>query len=175
MSIPAGTHTLGPSDGSLKVHTGKEGAAAKMGHELVIGVGTWEATVVGGDSPSITLTADPGSLDVISGSGGAKPLSDKDVGDIKKSITGKILGSSQIRFQSSAVEANGSQLVARGDLSIAGKSSQVSVPLSVSGNTVSGKIAFNQSAFGIKQFSAMMGALKVTDQVTVEIEATLPA
>ena len=96
MPIETGTHTIGPSNGSLKVKTGKEGAAAKMGHDLVIGVNSWEATVEGGDSPSITLTADPGSLEVIEGSGGAKPLSDKDKGDIKKSITGKVLGSSQI-------------------------------------------------------------------------------
>ena len=170
MPIEAGTHTIGPSNGSLKVKTGKEGAAAKMGHDLVLGVNSWEATVEGGDSPSISLTADPGSVEVIEGSGGAKPLSDKDKGDIKKSISNKVLGSSQITFQSSSVEDNGGQMVAKGDLSIAGNSSSVSVPLSVSGNTISGSITLSQKDFGIKQFSAMMGALKVTDQVEVQFE-----
>ena len=170
MPIEAGTHTIGPSNGSLKVKTGKEGAAAKMGHNLVLGVNSWEATVEGGDSPSISLTADPGSVEVIEGSGGAKPLSDKDKGDIKKSITNKVLGSSQITFTSSAVEDNGGQMIAKGDLSIAGKSSQVSIPLSVSGNTISGSVTLSQKDFGIKQFSAMMGALKVTDQVEVQFE-----
>jgi len=169
MSIPEGTHNIGPSNGSLRVKTGKEGAAAKMGHNLVIGVNSWEATIEGGDSPSIKLTADPGSLEVIEGSGGAKPLSDKDKTDIKKSIGGKVLGSSQISFTSSEV-SNGT---ANGDLSIAGKSSSVSVPLSVSGDTISGSLTLSQKDFGIKQFSAMMGALKVKDQVTVEFEGKL--
>ena len=173
MSIEPGTHTIGPSNGSLKVKTGKEGAAAKMGHNLVLGVNSWEATVEGGDSPSISLTADPGSVEVIEGSGGAKPLSDKDRGDIKKSITNKVLGGSQITFESNSVEANGGQMLAKGDLSIAGKSSQVSIPLSVSGNTISGSITLSQKDFGIKQFSAMMGALKVTDQVEVQFEGSV--
>jgi hypothetical protein len=174
MPIETGTHTIGPSNGSLKVKTGKEGAAAKMGHDLVLGVNSWEATVEGGDSPTISLTADPGSLEVLEGSGGAKPLSDKDKADIKKSTSGKVLGSSKITFQSSSVEDNGGQLVAKGDLSIAGKSSQVSVPLTVGGGKLSGSIKLSQSDFAIKQFSAMMGALKVKDQVEVVIEGQVP-
>lgn len=169
MSIPEGTHSIGPSNGSLTVKTGKEGAAAKMGHDLVIGVNSWEATVEGGDSPSIKLTCDPSSLEVVSGSGGAKPLSDKDKGDIKKSVDKKILGSSQITFTSSEITDSS----AKGDLSIAGSSSSVNVPLSVSGDTISGSLTLSQSEFGIKQFSAMMGALKVKDQVTVEFEGKL--
>jgi hypothetical protein len=170
MPIDAGTHKIGPSNGTLKVKTGKEGAAAKMGHDLVLGVNSWEATVEGGDSPSISLTADPGSVEVIDGSGGAKPLSDKDKGDIKKSIASKVLGSSQITFTSSSVDDNAAQ----GDLSIAGQSSSISVPLQVNGGKISGTVSLNQADFGIKQFSAMMGALKVSKQVTVEFEGQVP-
>ncbi len=169
MPIPEGTHTIGPRNGSLKVKTGREGAAAKAGHDLVLGVNSWEATVQGGDSPSITLTADPGSIDVIDGSGGAKALSDKDRADIKKSITGKVLGSSQISFRSSQVTDSS----AKGDLSIAGSSSTVDVPLNVNGGSISGSIALSQSDFGVKQFKALMGALKVSDRVTVEFEGRL--
>lgn len=169
MSIPEGTHTVGPSNGSLKVKTGKEGAAAKMGHNLTLVVNSWEATVEGGDSPSIKLTADPSSVEVESGEGGAKPLGDKDKKDIKKTIDGKVLGSSQITFTSSEVTDS----EAKGDLSIAGSSSDVTVPISVSGDKISGSTTLNQKDFGIKPFSTMMGALKVTDQVTVEFEGTL--
>jgi hypothetical protein len=169
MPIPEGTHTVGPSNGSLKVKTGKEGAAAKMGHNLTLVVNSWEATVEGGDSPSIKLTADPGSVEVESGEGGAKPLGDKDKKDIKKTIDGKVLGSSQITFTSS--EVTDSQ--AKGDLSIAGSSSNVTIPISVSGDKISGSTTLNQSNFGVKPFSTMMGALKVKDQVTVEFEGTL--
>lgn len=169
MSIPEGTHSIGPSNGSLKVKTGREGAAAKAGHDLVLGVNSWDATIEGGDSPSIKLTADPGSIEVIEGSGGARPLSDKDKGEIKKSISSKVLGSSQISFTSCEVTDS----AAKGDLSIAGSSSSVSVPLNVSGDKISGSITLSQSEFGIKQFKALMGALKVSDQVTVEFEGSL--
>jgi hypothetical protein len=169
MSIPEGTHSIGPSNGSLKVKTGKEGAAAKAGHNLVLGVNSWEATVEGGDSPTIQLTADPSSFEVLEGSGGAKPLDDGDKADIKKSISDKVLGSSQITFQSS--EVTDSQ--AKGDLSIAGNSSVVTVPLTISGDKISGSVTLSQKDYGIKQFKALMGALKVSDQVTVEFEGSL--
>jgi len=169
MSIPEGTHKIGPSNGSLKIMTGKEGAAAKMGHDLVLNVGSWEATVEGGENASISLTADPASIEVESGSGGAKPLSDKDKGDIKKSITGKVLGSSQITFTSSEVTDSG----AKGDLSIAGKSDSVNVPLNVSDSKISGSLRISQSQFAIKQFSTMMGALKVKDSVEIAFEGNL--
>ena len=174
MPIESGTHKIGPSNGSLQIKTTKEGAAAKMGHNLVLGVNSWEATVEGGDNPSISLTADPSSVEVIEGSGGAKPLGDKDKADIKKSINGKVLGSQQITFTSSSVEDNGGQIVVKGDLSIAGKSSTVSVPLSASGGKLSGSVSLNQDDFGIKQFSAMMGALKVGKQVEVLVEGEVP-
>ena len=167
--IPEGTHTIGPNNGSLKIKTGKEGAAAKAGHNLVLEVGSWEATVEGGDSPSVKLTADPGSIEVVEGTGGAKPLTDKDKGDIKKSISSKVLGSSQITFESTSVEGSN----VSGNLSIAGQSSSVTVPLSISGNKISGSATLSQKDFGIKQFSALMGALKVQDQVEVTVEGQI--
>lgn len=174
MSIEAGTHTIGPSNGSLKIKTGREGAAAKMGHDLILGVNSWEATVEGGDSPSISLTADPGSIEVLEGNGGAKPLSDKDKSDIKKGTADKVLGSSQITFSSNAIEDNGANMTAKGDLSIAGKSSQVTVPLTVGDGKLSGSVKLSQSDFSIKQYSAMMGALKVKDSIEVVIEGQVP-
>jgi polyisoprenoid-binding protein YceI len=169
MSIPEGTHTIGPSNGSLTVKTGREGAASKAGHDLTLGVNSWEATVEGGDSPSIKLTADPSSIDVIKGEGGAKPLNDKDKADIKKSMDGKVLGSSQITFTSSEV----TDTAAKGQLSIAGTSNDVSVPIKVSGDKIRGSVTLSQSDYGIKQFKALMGALKVKDEVTVEFEGSL--
>jgi polyisoprenoid-binding protein YceI len=175
MTIQSGTHEVGPDSGSLKIKTGREGAAAKAGHDLVLGVNSWSGSidVEGG---SVELTADPGSVEVESGSGGAKPLTDKDKVDIKKSISEKVLGSDQISFKSDSVENNGNQMIAKGDLSIAGKSNSVSVPLSVGDDgTVSGSISLSQKDYGIKQYSAMFGALKVKDQVEVLIEAKLPS
>ncbi|HWC27753.1 MAG TPA: YceI family protein [Solirubrobacteraceae bacterium] len=169
MSIPEGSHTIGPSNGSLRVKTGREGAASKAGHDLTLEVTSWEATVEGGDSPSIKLTADPTSIEVIEGTGGAKKLDDDDIQDIKKSTTDKVLGSSQITFESTEV----SDSTVKGELTIAGNSSTVEAPLNVSDDKISGSITLKQSDFGIKKFSAMFGALKVADEVTVEYEGSL--
>ncbi len=175
MSIQPGTHQIGPSNGSVKIKTGREGAAAKAGHDLTLEATSWDGTLDMGDSPSLQLNVDPGSIEVVSGTGGAKALNDKDKADIKKGITGKVLGSSQITFKSSEVKAENGSMNVKGDLSVAGGSDSINVPLTVSDDgTVRGSITLSQSAFGIKQFKALMGALKVADQVEVQVEAKLP-
>ena len=175
MSIQAGTHQIGPSNGSLKIKTGRQGAAAKAGHDLVLEPTSWDGTVEIGDSASISLTVDPGSIEVVSGSGGAKPLGDKDKADIKKSAKEKVLGPSQITFKSSDVKVDDSSMNVSGDLSVAGSSNSINVPLTVSDDgTVRGSVTLSQSDYGIKQFKALMGALKVSDSVEVQLEAKLP-
>ena len=52
MAIEAGTYKLGPRNATLRVKTGRSGAAAKAGHNLEIEVGSWEATLEVGDSSS---------------------------------------------------------------------------------------------------------------------------
>jgi len=51
MALPTGTHTLGPDDASLQVKTYREGVAAKAGHDLIIDVTRWDATVEVADEP----------------------------------------------------------------------------------------------------------------------------
>jgi polyisoprenoid-binding protein YceI len=175
MSIQPGTHKIGPENGSVTIKTGREGAAAKAGHDLVLEATSWDGTLEMGDSPSVTLNVDPGSIEVREGSGGAKPLGDKDKADIKKSMKDKILGSSQISFESSDVKVDNGSMNVSGNLSVAGSSNSINVPLRVGDDgTVRGSVKISQSDYGIKQFKALMGALKVSDSVEVQIEAKLP-
>ena len=125
MAVPTGTHRLGPDDASLQVRTYREGVAAKAGHDLIIDVTRWDATVEVGDEPagwSIELNADPRSLEIREGLRGVKPLTDKDRVEIRKNIDEKILGSHPIRFRSSAVRPgdDGGRLAVEGELSMAG-------------------------------------------------------
>jgi len=175
MGIQSGSHEIGPSNGSLKIKTKREGAAAKAGHDLVFDAKSWSGTVEVGDNTSIELSVDSSSIEIESGSGGAKPLTDKDKADIKKSMDDKVLGGSDITFKSTEASLDGGSGSAKGDLSIAGSSDTVNVPLNVGDDgTVKASITLSQSDFGIKQFKALMGALKVSDAVEVEIEAKLP-
>ena len=86
MPIPAaGTHKFGPENSTLSIRTGRVGAAAKAGHDLLIHVTAWEATLEVGEDPSetsIVLQADGSSLRVQDGSGGMQPLGDADKASI---------------------------------------------------------------------------------------------
>jgi polyisoprenoid-binding protein YceI len=180
MSIQPGTHKLGPSNATLTVKTGRSGAAAKAGHNLVIEVTSWEATIVAADDPaqtSMELDADGSSLKVREGHGGAKSLSDDDKGDIEKTVDKDILKKKSVEFRSTEVSANddGSQLNVKGDLTLLGNTSPVAFTLDVGGDgKLTGSATVTQSKHKIKPYSALFGALKVNDEVEVVIDATVP-
>ncbi|MEA2297696.1 MAG: hypothetical protein QOF77_632 [Solirubrobacteraceae bacterium] len=180
MSIQPGTHKLGPSNATLRVKTGRTGAAAKAGHNLVIEVTSWEATLVAAEDPeqtSMELEADGGSLQVRDGSGGAKALGEDDKEDIQKTIDKDILKKKSIEFRSTAVTANddGSELQVKGDLTLVGNSGPVDFTVTVDADgKLTGSATVQQSSWKIKPYSALFGALKVVDEVEVEIDATVP-
>jgi polyisoprenoid-binding protein YceI len=180
MALPARTHRFGPENASLQVRTYREGVAAKAGHDLIIAVTRWDATVQVADEPAgwtIELNADPGSLEVREGLGGVKPLTDKDRVEIRKNIAEKVLGSQPIRFRSRDVRlAEGdARLTVEGELSMAGGARPVTARLAIDGGgAIRGTILLTQSDWGIKPYRGLMGALKVRDDVEVVIEADLP-
>jgi hypothetical protein len=177
MSIQPGTHKLGPSNGTLTVKTGRTGAAAKAGHNLVIEVASWEATLVVGENTSIELAADGSSLSVVDGSGGAKSLSDDDKVDIKKSIDKDVLKKKSIEFRSTGVTANddGSELGVAGDLTLLGTTAPVEFTITVDGDgKLTGTATVVQTNHKIKPYSALFGALKVVDAVEVVVDCTVP-
>jgi polyisoprenoid-binding protein YceI len=178
VAIPPGTYNLGPQNGTLVVKTGREGMGGKMGHDLTIEVGKWSATATVGEDPSATRlegSAEVGSMHVVSGEGGVKPLSEGDKAEIKKTITDKILGNTTIDFRSTSVTGGGSNATVQGDLTIGGKTAPWQFQVQDLGGgkiRVTGTVV--QSNHGIKPFKAFMGALKVKDPVEVVIEATVP-
>jgi polyisoprenoid-binding protein YceI len=179
MGLPTGTHRLGPDNASLQVRTYREGVAAKAGHDLIIDVTRWDATVEVAEQPggwTIELNADPRSLEVHEGLRGVKPLTDKDRLEIRKNIDEKVLGSEPIRFRSSGarLSEDGGRLTVDGELSMAGSTRPVTAHLNVEdGGAVSGTIPLTQSAWGIKPYRGLMGALRVRDDVEVVIAAHL--
>jgi polyisoprenoid-binding protein YceI len=175
-----GTFQLGPENASLQVNTYREGVGAKVGHDLVIDVTRWEATVDLADDPtasSIRLTADPRSLHVRQGLRGLKPLSDKDRAEIRKTIDAKVLGGSPISFTSRSVRGAadaGAPLVVEGDLTLAGQTHPVTAELAMADDGhVTATVPVTQTTWGIKPYRGLMGALKVRDDVEVVIDARL--
>src|SRR5438876_10813986 len=120
MSLQAGTYELGPENGTLSVRTGRTGAAAKAGHDLLIHVTAWQATLEVGEDPaetSIVLDADATSLRVREGTGGMKALGDDDKANIEQTIDDEVLKGQGIEFRSTAVQtaADGSRLSVEGE------------------------------------------------------------
>ena len=177
MALAAGVHRLGPDNASLHVKTYREGLAAKVGHDLVIEVTRWEATVELAES-KVELSADARSLEVREGVRGVKPLTDKDRDEIRKNIDEKVLQGQPIVFRSREVRVadGGGPLVVEGDLTIAGSTRPVAARLDVSTEgRVSGTIPLTQSEWGIKPYRGLMGALKVRDGLEIVLDARLQA
>jgi polyisoprenoid-binding protein YceI len=177
MPIPPGRYTLGPDDGTLTVRTGKTGAASAAGHNLLIEVTSWRATLDlpdGAGERSIELSADPRSLRVREGSGGMQSLGDDDKASISQTIDDEVLKGAAIEFRSRSVEAGpeGTGLRVEGDLELAGARRPVAFHLTTATDgRLTGSATLRQSDFGMKPYSTLFGTLKVADEVEVAIDA----
>jgi polyisoprenoid-binding protein YceI len=111
------------------------------------------------------------------GTGGAKPLSDRDRRDIQNQAA-KILGSTATaRFQStrvfqSASPAGGGAI--EGTLALNGKSQSVRLQVTrPEPGRYRGSTTIKQTDFGITPYSGFFGALKLRNEVTVEFDITI--
>ena len=173
MAIEAGTYRFGPHNASLTVETTRSGAASKAGHDLVLEVDSWDATLDVADTANLQLSADSTSLHVREGKGGAKKLDDGDKADIKKSIDKDILKKQDVTFTSTSCEHSDGGLKVSGDLELVGTKKPVSFDLSEAAGKLTGSTTLKQSDWGIKPYSALFGALKVDDEVRVVVEGSL--
>ena len=176
-----GTFRLGPDDGRVVLKTGRAGFAAKAGHDLTIEVTRWSAQVevpdedAGGvTAAKVTAELGLGSLEVREGTGGAKPLTDGDRRDIKKTMSG-ILGDGTASFTSSKITRFGASGGAiEGTVTFNGQSQPARLQISEPGpGRYRGSATVLQTSFGIKPYTGFFGALKLKDEVTVEFEVNL--
>lgn len=180
MTFMPGTYTLGPENGTLSVRTGRGGAAAKAGHDLLIEVGTWQGTLQLADDPaasSVAMTADAGSMRVLDGTGGMTKLDEDDKAGITKTIAEDVLKGSTIAFESSSVRAADAHILdVDGELELFGRRGPVSFTLRVDdGGHLVADARLKQTTWGVKPYSALFGTLKVADEVHVAVDAQLPS
>jgi YceI-like domain len=175
-----GAYRLGPDTATLSVRTKKAGAASMAGHNLLMEVTEWDATLELGAEPAqskIELTANSGSFKVLEGTGGAMTLEDEHKASIEQTIDDEILKRTPIAFRSTSIEASadGGTYAVSGELELAGRREPVSFELTVGDDgTLTGSAVVKQTRWGIKPYSALFGTLKVVDEVTVEIAAKVP-
>jgi polyisoprenoid-binding protein YceI len=183
MELTTGSYAIGPATGPLTVHTRRGGFGAMAGHDLVIEVTRWSGTVrVDADrigASTVDVVVDATSLEVREGKGSPVPLLSINKSEIAKAIH-KVLGTGkhpEIRFRSAAVLPTGGGFRVQGDLTIAGVTRPAELTVSVHGDPgrPRGSVMTTviQSDFGIKPYSAMLGALKVLDAVEIRAEVQL--
>ena len=163
---------FGPENATLTVRTKRTGAASKAGHDLLIEVTSWSATLDPDADPALTLTADSRSLRVLDGSGGIQALGDDDKAGIEKTIDEEVLTGTAIEFRSSAVELSpdGAGTV-HGELELAGRRHPIAFDLTAGPDgRLTGTATVRQSDWGMKPYSALFGTLKVADEVEVAID-----
>jgi hypothetical protein len=165
---------FGPDNARLTIRTGRTGAASKAGHDLLIEVGSWEATLDLEAQPALTLSADSRSGRVLEGTGGVKALDDDDRANIVKTIDKEVLKGCSIEYRSSEVDrrSDGS-LSVTGELELGGRRGPAAFELAVDNGELTGEATVKQTAFGIKPYSALFGTLKVADEVRIGIQAKL--
>lgn len=176
MAIAPSTYTLGPDDGELLVHTRRQGAAAKAGHDLEMIVADWTATLELGEASSLTLRADSSSLRVREGRGGMKALDESDKDNIRQTIDDEVLNRTPIEFRSTEIEGttDGDHLHVYGELTLLGETRPLEFDLDTTDNVrLTGQATVIQSEWGMKPYSALFGALKVADEVVITVESSL--
>jgi polyisoprenoid-binding protein YceI len=183
MAVPTGRYRLGTKSGRIVLRTYRDGLAATAGHDLVIDLPSWsgELTVDDDKAPeALEVHVDIGALKVRDGTGGLKPLTDRDRNEIATTAR-RLLATEQhpeAVFTATRFEFSGESGVIEGNLSLKGVSRPFRLQVTQSDlGTYRGTGTVVQSAYGIKPYTAFFGALKVRDtvDVEVEVEATIPA
>ena len=183
VGIPTGTFAIGPENSSLTVHTGRSGVGAKAGHDLIIEVTRWRGTLRLEDraisASSVEVVVDAASLEVRDGLGGAVPLLPINKADIARTIRRllQVKKYPEMRFSSTSVSATDDSYLVRGDLRIGARTRTVELTVTAdkSAESPSGVVTttLRHSDFGIKPYSAMLGVLRVRDEVEVRARVQL--
>ncbi|MBW2731510.1 MAG: YceI family protein [Deltaproteobacteria bacterium] len=164
--------------GTLHIFTFKHGLLSKVAHDLRLSVAKFSLEM---DETQIELTIPVSQLQVDGamkrGELREKTLSKKDKRDILDNMHKDVLRSGvypEIRFTGNAEESAGDrQFHVTGELQLGAKTLPLRALVERVGDRLHSKVSLVPSRWGIKPFSAMLGALKVKDRV--EIEIVLPA
>ena len=198
MAVHPGRLQFGAERGRITLLTTRDGLAATAGHDLTIELTQWSAELEVADDlapTGLTVRADVNSLVVREGRGGVKPLTDRDRREIAVTAR-KLLRADRFpaaTFTATQFDRNGSGGgTLAGTLSLAGTDQPLRLTVTrkydaASGGQAGGNepggdgpegtyhatTALRQTDFGIKPYSAFLGALKVSDQVRLDIDVDL--
>jgi polyisoprenoid-binding protein YceI len=156
---------VGPTEAELIVRTFKEGLLAAAGHDLTLRAQRFECTI---DDESVELEVDAASLVVVGGT-----LDSHDRAKIEATLRDEVLAVERhptIAFRSTRV----SERRVEGELTIKGVSRKIAIDIERDGPELVATYRVHQPDFGIKPYTAMLGALKVKPDVDVSFRVPSP-
>lgn len=185
MVLKEGTYTLTASSGKLFVYTFKEGFLSAVAHDLLIEVADFKVNlnVPSGsvDSASVDAEIQANSLKVIcamkDGQRHYDTLKEKDKADIEEATFKDVLHPGKypaINFRSTGIKQKEGICHVKGELTLHGVTRPVEFDVqTTTGKDLKGKIALSQKDFGIKPYKALLGTLKVKNEVEVAFDLSL--
>jgi polyisoprenoid-binding protein YceI len=179
MAVQPGRHQFGPDRGRIILRTSRDGLAAQAGHDLTMEATLWSGVLgVNEDSSpaSLDVRVDLNALVVRDGTGGVKPLTDRDRREIAVTSR-KVLGvdrhpEATYSATAFAPAAGGGEI--SGTFTINGSARPLRVRVSeTSPDHYHAETTVVQSDYGIKPYTGFFGALRVRDAVEVAIDVDL--
>jgi hypothetical protein len=158
---------------TIQVFTYKDGLLARLAHDLRLTLRRFE---IQRDGAAITARFWPGSLHVDGaidrhGQLDVNTLSDNDRRKIGENIADDVLHLD--RFPEASFRGQIVGDAVEGELSMAGRSASVRVPVQAAGGRLRGEVILVPSRWGITPYKALAGAIKLQDRVRVVVD--LPA
>jgi polyisoprenoid-binding protein YceI len=175
MTGAQGRFAIGPDTGRLVLRTGRQGVASRAGHDLTITFGTWSGELdVPADRSRATVQARVrlASIEIVQGTGGVAPLTGIDKRQITKTAL-RLLDADahpEATFESTSVAADGDTGTLHGNLTVRGVAVPVSLAVSSTSDGWHAETTVLQSSFGIEPYRAFFGALRLADEVHIEVD-----
>ena len=153
----------------------KDGLLARLAHDLKLQVERFSIEV-DDTTHRIKATFDPSSIQVVcarvDGRDDPSTLSKGDKKKIYDNVTKDVLRTRkhpEIRFDSTNVAQRGEGFVVEGTLQLYGKSRNIQTNVRAVGDRWVAEMKLHQPDYGIKPFTAALGALKVKPDVMVRV------
>lgn len=185
MTIKEGSYTVTASSGKLYVYTFKEGFLSAVAHDLLIEMTDFRINVnvpAGGfGSAIVEAEIQANSLKVIcamkDGQRQNDTLKEKDKTDIEEAAFKDVLHPARyptINFRSTGVQEKEGAYYVKGDLTLHGVIRPIGFAVqTTTGKDLKGKIPLSQKEHGIKPYKALLGTLKVKNEVAVAFDLSL--
>lgn len=187
-TAPVGKRTfaIDTKKSSIVIQVFKDGAAAALAHDHVVDVRDFSGSIVADAadpaSATVEVTAKTASFfndetKLRKKFGLDGEMSDKDRKSVEDNMKSAeqldVAGFPTVKFVSSSVSKDGARLKLNGKVTLHGVTKDVSMPLEakVDGDTVTGTATFRlkTSDYGIKPYSALLGAVKNKDEIVLHL------